>query len=164
MTIERRNSPLALAHALALGVPLVAMGSALVAQYGFGLPPCEMCWWQRYGHLAAIALAILALLRRGRPEGRWLMALAALAILSSGMIGAFHAGVEYHWWEGITTCSSSHIEGDPLAAIMAAPLVRCDVPAWTLLGVSMAGFNFLFSTSAALAILGLLAKGRAKGA
>ena len=41
---------------------------------------------------------------------------------------------------------------------MAAPLVRCDTPAWTLMGVSMAGFNFLFSTPAALAILGLLAK------
>ncbi|NKJ42706.1 disulfide bond formation protein B [Novosphingobium sp. SG720] len=164
MSTDIRNSPLSLAHALALGVPLVAMGTALVAQYGFGLPPCEMCWWQRYGHLAAIALAILALLRRGRPEARWLVALAALGILSSGVIGAFHAGVEYRWWEGLTTCSSSHIEGDPLAAIMAAPLVRCDTPAWTMLGVSMAGFNFLFSTPAALAILGLLAKSRAKGA
>jgi len=164
MRSEIRNSPLRLAQMLALGVPLVAMGTALVAQYGFGLAPCEMCWWQRYGHLAAIALAVLALLRQGRPEARWLILLAALGILSSGVIGAFHAGVEYRWWEGLTTCSSTHIEGAPLAAILSAPLVRCDTPAWTLMGVSMAGFNFLFSTPAALAILGLLAKSRAKGA
>lgn len=156
-------TPQASARTLALAVPLIAMGSALVAQYGFGLPPCEMCWWQRYGHIAAIVLAALAFVRRGHRDGTVLVALAALGILSSGLIGAFHAGVEYRWWEGLTTCSSTHIEGDPLAAIMAAPLIRCDVPAWTLFGVSMAGFNFLFSVPAALAIFGLLGKGRGKG-
>src|SRR3546814_2394794 len=32
--------------------------------------------------------------------------LAALAILVSGLIGGFHAGVEYGWWEGITRCAT----------------------------------------------------------
>ena len=31
-----------------------------------------------------------------------------------------------------------------LARIMAAPITRCDAPAWTLWGISMAGFNALF--------------------
>jgi disulfide bond formation protein DsbB len=153
-----------LALVLALAVPAVAMATALVAQFGFGLAPCEMCWWQRYGHIAAIALAILALLRRGHPESTVLVILAGLGVLSSGLIGAFHAGVEYHWWEGITTCSTNHIEGDPLAAILAAPLVRCDTPAWTLIDISMAGYNFLFSVPAALAILVLAVRGRAQRA
>lgn len=160
----RANGSLELARMLALGVPLVAMATALVAQYGFGLPPCEMCWWQRYGHIAAIAFGLLGFILRGSPVGRVMIALAALGIFASGVIGAYHAGVEYHWWEGVTTCSSTKIEGDPLAAIMAAPLVRCDVPAWTMMGLSMAGLNFLFSVPAALAIVGLLSKARAKGA
>ena len=81
----------------------------------------------------------------------------------SGAIGVFHAGVEYHWWEGLTTCSSTlagqgGTTDEILARIMAAPITRCDAPAWTLWGVSMAGFNTLFSLSGALAIAVLLRK------
>ena len=43
---------------------------------------------------------------------------------------------------------------------MSAPIIRCDQPQWTLMGISLAGFNFLFSTFGGLAILWLLGKGR----
>ena len=139
------------ARGLALLVPAALLGGAYVSQYGFGLYPCEMCWWQRYPHFAALALAAFALLR---PPGRGAVALAALAILASGLIGGFHAGVEYGWWEGLTACANNAAAGgDPLEAIMNAPLVRCDVAPWSLFGISLAGWNFLFSTAAALAIL-----------
>ena len=150
------------ARRLSLLIPVVALGGAYVAQYGFGLHPCEMCWWQRYPHAYALVVAILAFFWR---PVRPLVAVAALAILASGLIGGYHAGVEYHWWEGLTACTASPLAsgGDPLAAIMAAPVIRCDVPQWTLFGVSLAGFNFLFSTLGALAIFGLLARsGKAK--
>ena len=47
-----------------------------------------------------------------------------------------------------------------LDSIMCAPIIRCDQPQWTLMGISLAGFNFLFSTIGGLAILWLLGKGR----
>ena len=147
-----------LARALALLVPLALLGGAYVAQYGFGLYPCEMCWWQRYGHFAALALGLAGWLS---PRALWLTALAGLAIGVAGLIGGFHAGVEYGWWQGLTACSTSlATAGDPLEAILNAPLVRCDVAPWTLIGVSLAGWNFLFSIAAALAIFLLLARGR----
>jgi len=31
------------------------------------------------------------------------------------------------------------------AAILAAPIVRCDDIAWSLFGISMAGYNILYS-------------------
>jgi disulfide bond formation protein DsbB len=149
-----------LALILALLVPAGAMATALVAQFGFGLVPCEMCWWQRYAHIAAIVLALLALALRRAGIGAVLFWLAVLAIAASGLIGGYHAGVEYHWWTGITTCSSIKLSGgDPLAAIMNAPITRCDVPAWTLFGISMAGFNFLGSLAAA-AVIAVLARKR----
>src|SRR5688500_8033185 len=117
-----------------------------------------MCWWQRYPHVAAVALALLSTV--AQPKRLWI-ARAALAILASGLIGAFHAGVEYGWWEGVTACAS-HVEagGDPLEAIMNAPLVRCDVAPWTLAGISLAGFNAIISALSALAIFWLVAKDR----
>ena len=71
-----------LARWLALVVPALLLGGAYLSQYGFGLFPCEMCWWQRYAHFAALALG--RCWRWCRRRGRLVIALAALAILASG--------------------------------------------------------------------------------
>ena len=144
---------------LALGVPALLLAGAYVSQYGFGLYPCEMCWYQRYPHFAALALAVISF--AARPKPLWI-GLAALAILASGLIGVFHSGVEYHWWQGVTACTTTvdASDGDALTAIMNAPLVRCDVAQWTLAGISLAGFNALISVVSAVAILALLARTR----
>lgn len=146
---------LALARLIALLAPAMLLGGALLSEYVGGLAPCEMCYWQRWPHAAAIGLALMAILLRGLGS-RFFLLLAALAIATSGGIGVFHAGVEYGWWEGLTACSTTGAGGsaqDVLNAIMATPLVRCDVPQWTLLGISLAGFNAILSLGAAVAIL-----------
>ncbi len=140
-----------LARTLAFVIPAGLLGGAYVSEYVFGLFPCEMCWWQRWPHFAALGLGVLAFF--APPQRMW-TALAALAIIASGLIGGFHAGVEYGWWEGITGCASlpSNIDVmDPSAA----PLVRCDVAPWSFLGISLAGYNFLFSCLGGITILGL---------
>jgi disulfide bond formation protein DsbB len=143
-----------LAQWLALGVPAALLAGAYVSQYVGGLYPCEMCWFQRYAHFAALPLAVLGFL--AAPKRMW-VALAALAILASGLIGAYHAGEEYGWWEGLAACSAPDLgTGDPMAALMNAPLIRCDEVQWSLFGISLAGFNFLISTGAALTIFSLL--------
>ncbi|MES2302640.1 MAG: disulfide bond formation protein B [Pseudomonadota bacterium] len=157
--VQSRNA----AYALALIVPAALMGGALISQYVFGLFPCEMCWWQRYPHIAAIVLALLAFTMKGRGSGDMAVVLAAICVGASGLTGGFHAGVEYGWWEGVTSCATVAGGGNPLDAIMNAPVIRCDVPQWTLLGVSLAGFNFLISVAGAVAIFATLGKGR-KGA
>lgn len=145
---------------LALLVPAGLLGGALVSQYVFGLYPCEMCWWQRYPHIVAIVLAMIGLAARKSALPVWL---AALAMAVSGGIGAMHAGVEYGWWEGFTSCTTvADLSGDPLEAIMNAPLVRCDVAPWSLLGVSLAGYNFLISLGGALLVALLLRRAEGK--
>tara|TARA_R110001606_G_scaffold178424_3_gene325024 strand:- start:1161 stop:1646 length:486 start_codon:yes stop_codon:yes gene_type:complete len=149
------------ANWLAFLLPTALLGGALISQYGFGLYPCEMCMWQRWPHLAAIVLALSALLFRSRNAALPLVVAATMAILISGLIGGFHAGVEYDWWEGLTSCATNLASGgDMLDSIMNAPLVRCDVAPWTLLGISLAGFNFLFSVSGGILILMMIGKGR----
>jgi len=143
------------ARALALAAPALLLGGAYVSQYWGHLFPCEMCWWQRYAHMAAIALALLAYALARSAVARPAVLLAALAILVSGGIGVFHAGVEYHWWEGITTCSAGAAggsAGDVLADILATPLIRCDQAQWTLFGLSLAGYNAIFSILAGVAV------------
>lgn len=141
------------ARLLAVLVPAGLLGGAYIAQYGFGLAPCEMCWWQRYPHFAALGIGALAFAMK--PPQVW-AALAGLAILTSGLIGGFHAGVEYGWWEGLTTCSTLSTNIDVMDPA-AAPLIRCDVAPWTLWGISLAGFNFLISSVSGAAIVALAA-------
>ena len=147
-----------LARLIALLVPAGLLGGAYVAEFGFGLYPCEMCLWQRWPHFAALALAGLAFV--AAPARLW-TALAGGAVLVSAAIGAFHAGVEYKWWQGITSCARivpSEPGGSPLDAIMNTPMISCDEPQWTLLGISLAGFNFLIGAIGGLAVLVLLAR------
>ncbi|KPQ33345.1 MAG: Disulfide bond formation protein DsbB [Porphyrobacter sp. HL-46] len=141
------------ARLLAVLVPAALLGGAYVAQYGFGLFPCEMCWWQRYPHFAALGFAGLAFVMQ--PARVW-TALAGLAVITSGLIGGFHAGVEYGWWPGITGCAALP-SGIDAMNVSAAPLVRCDVAPWSLFGISLAGFNFLISCGAGAAIVALAA-------
>ncbi|MEQ3708433.1 MAG: disulfide bond formation protein B [Tateyamaria sp.] len=139
MTITRQR----LIFCAALGSALL-LGGAFVFQL-LGYAPCKMCIWQRYPHAAAIALGALAFFVP-LPA---LIALGALAALTTASIGGYHMGVEQGWWEGPTSCSAGAIDNiDPDALfdqIMAAPLIRCDEIAWQLAGLSMAGWNMVIS-------------------
>jgi disulfide bond formation protein DsbB len=151
-------TPFQSARALALIVPVALMAGALGSQYLGGLYPCEMCQWQRWPHYAAIALALATFAVRSELPQRMLVLLAALVIAISGGIGAFHAGVEYGWWEGLTQCSTMPGSGggNIIDDIMKTPLVRCDVAPWTLAGISLAGYNAIVSLASAALIFRLL--------
>lgn len=130
---------------------VAAFGSIamLIGALGFehigDLPPCKMCYWQRYAHLAEAMIGVLVWVYPKEVS----FYLGALAAFVSAGLGGYHAGVEQKFWEGPTTCTSSPIGGlstdDLLAQIMNAPVVRCDEIAWDLFGISMAGWNMIIS-------------------
>ena len=118
---------------------------ALLFQYVGNMPPCKMCYWQRYPHIVAVVIAVLFIIIRIES----LKFLGLISALSTATVGAYHAGVEQAWWEGPQSCTSGTIEGlstdELLAQIMTAPLVRCDEIPWQLLGITMAGWNMVIS-------------------
>src|SRR5438270_8880249 len=155
-------SPAAAARLIALLLPLALLAGAFGSQYFAGLYPCEMCWWQRYAHIAALGIAALAFTAPGpSSRSRALTLLAALAIAVSGGIGVYHAGVEAKIFQGFMTCTATLHAGttaDLLRQIESAPLIRCDQVQWSFLGVSMAGWNAILSLGGAALILGLSLK------
>ncbi len=149
---ERLTRP-EVARLIALLLPAGLLGGALGSQYLGGLSPCEMCYWQRWPHAAAIVLAGLSFTAPATASrSRLLVLLAAAAIAVSGAIGVFHAGVEYGLWEGLTRCTAS---ATSLQDILSAPLVRCDQVQWSLLGISMAGWNAILSLGGAAVVIAL---------
>ena len=154
-----------IARSIALVLPLLLLLGALGSQYLGGLYPCEMCHWQRWPHYAAVLLAAATFVVPQRSLRASLVLVAALLIGVSGAIGLFHAGVEYHWWNGITACTTTvsmagTTPAERLAAIMNAPMVRCDSAQWSLAGISLAGFNAIFSLGGAITIFLLMRKTR----
>ena len=140
-------------------VPAVALAAAFGSQYLGHLVPCEMCWYQRYAHFIGLGFAVLALLLSRMPDrGRSFVWLSALGIFASGALGAFHAGCERKLWDCMTQCTAPPVSGsatDILNDIMSRPMVRCDDIQFQLFGVSMAGWNAIFSIAGALVILWL---------
>ncbi|HLJ51898.1 MAG TPA: disulfide bond formation protein B [Rhizomicrobium sp.] len=134
------------------GVALALIIGALFFQYVLDYPPCEMCHWQRWPHIAAATLGIggwFLLQRRvlQAPAALPLAILTLLLIVTSGMIGVFHAGVEWQWWPGPSACTTGYVFTGKLD--LNAPVPRCDVAAWRLFGISMAGYNAVISLGAA---------------
>lgn len=129
----------------AAGGSLALLFGAFAFQHIGGLAPCKLCIWQRYPHVAAILIGAVALFVP-LPA---LIALGALAALTTAAIGGYHVGVEQGWFEGPTACTASGTSGVDADAlfdqIMAAPLIRCDEIAWQFAGLSMAGWNMVLS-------------------
>jgi len=154
----------ALARLIAFALPTALLLGALGSQYLGGLHPCEMCYWQRWPHGAAVVLAALAFTApAGSSRATNLTLLAALGIAVSGAIGVYHAGVEAKIFEGLTTCTALIHGGsteDVLRQITQAPLIRCDQVQFQFLGISMAGWNAILSLGGAATILALVLKAR----
>jgi len=133
---------------------VAALGAALVAQYVFDLRPCVLCVYQRWAYVAAglAGIAALTILRApGRGQGQAiLIGLAALAFAAGAAIAGFHVGVEQGWFEGLAACAGAGETPTTLEALRAEllegpPPPRCDEPAWTLFGISMAGYNVIYA-------------------
>ena len=122
------------------------LGGALLFQYVGGLAPCSLCIWQRWPHLAVIIVAFIGL--RGIMP-RCMLWLTFVAGGISVGLGSYHAGIEYGFWAGPTSCSASLLPDGDIKALtqqlLITPLVRCDEVTWSLFGLSMAGWNALIS-------------------
>ncbi len=138
---------------IVLLISAATLGTAYTSQYVGGLDPCQLCLYQRWPWWGALAIAALALVPAltGKIQ-RFLVLLAGLVLLGGAVLAFYHAGVEYKWWAGPSTCGGGTIPATfaEMQKSMSKPIVPCDTPAWTLFGISMAGYNGLVSLAVGL--------------
>jgi disulfide bond formation protein DsbB len=144
MTVPTRAFP-----AFVLAASAVVLGGALASQHWGGLAPCELCLLQRVPWGAAIVISFVATMVGSRPALPWVALLLAAVFVASIGLALYHVGVEQHWFAGPTACSGAGTAADTIDALKAQILrqqpVRCDEPAWSLWGVSLAGWNLFAS-------------------
>ncbi|MBV9997193.1 MAG: disulfide bond formation protein B [Caulobacteraceae bacterium] len=144
-----------------------ALSAAMLAiAHGFqtfgGLAPCHLCLKQREVYWTALVPAGLGAALSPTPYGaasRRLVGAALVLVFGYGAyLAGFHAGAEWKWWPAPASCASTgvRVSVQDLQALLAGAGARapaCDEAPWRLLGLSMAGWNFL----ASLALVGFSA-------
>jgi len=130
-------------------ISAVTLATVYASQYIGGLQPCQLCLYQRWPWWLALALCIVAMLPVLSANSRALLVgLAGVSVLTGAGIAIFHVGVEQHWWPGLASCSAAGqtpASFEQMQQMMQQPAASCDEPAWTLFGISMAGYNAILS-------------------
>lgn len=142
---------------------LLLSGAMLAAAHAFqrfgGLQPCPLCLDQRNWHWGVVGLSLLMLLAlRFRPGmARWAAGLIGLVLLGSAGQALFHVAVEQHWMIYQCAAGGANVGTLDFNALGDKPIdiPACDEIAWSMFGISMAGYNFLVSLAAALASFAL---------
>lgn len=129
------------------------LAGAYISEYGFGYTPCPLCLYQRVPYaIIALAAILMPLLGSRAHIGRFLFLCAVLFLVDAGIAG-YHTGVEQKWWEGLEGCNDNIVAStidDLRAALLNTPIARCDEPAFTFIGLSMAAWNFIYAFCAAI--------------
>jgi disulfide bond formation protein DsbB len=153
---------------------LLASAGMLAVAHGFqtfgGYAPCTLCLRQREVYWTAIAVAAAFMVLVRLPGGpRWRAAtcwILGLVFLTGAAVAVYHAGAEWKFWPGPTTCASAggRVNVADLQDLLNGGKVRppaCDEAPWVFAGLSMAGWNALISLGlAGLSGLAALREGR----
>ena len=112
-----------------------SVGFAFYLQIFQDLPPCVLCQYQPLPYFTIVAIASLGILVSRHTKyfklTGFMATLCALTFFIGSIIALFHFGVEMKWWKGTAN----------------SPLTNCGDVLWRYLGVSLAGWNLLWSTS-----------------
>ena len=160
----------ALMAALAItAIAAATLAGAWFFQLVLDIRPCPLCLEQRYAYYLAIPLGALTALAAARGATRAVvvagLAILAAAALGNAGLGTYHAGVEWHLWQGPTDCTGEignlGSAGNLLQRLDTVKVIRCDEVQWRFLGLSLAGYNVLISLlMAAVAAWGIARSAR----
>ncbi|MDO6964819.1 disulfide bond formation protein B [Rhizobium alvei] len=142
---------------LTAGLAVVVL-SALGFEHIGGYVPCALCLLQRWPYYIGVPIGLAAALAAGLDAPpvvvRGLIGLIAIIMVVSAGLGVYHSGVEWGFWEGPVTCSTSvnaiaKDTGGLLDDLSSQHGPSCTEASLRVLGLSFAGWNVL--TSLALA-------------
>ena len=154
--MTRRVSPDFAILGFMLVAAMASLSSAWIAQYGFGLFPCELCLYQRLPYIGIVALSLLALMPSVDGQSRRsCIQIGALLFATTAGVAAYHVGVEQGWWQSscAPTGAQSFSVNDIRSALQQPGQPACNDVPLEVFGVSMAGYNFIWATMCACALL-----------
>ncbi len=120
---------------------------AFYYQFFENYPPCELCIYQRIPYFIMICIALFFLIsKKFYPT---LSLLMIFLFISSATVSGFHTGVELELWNFKSACTNNVTKFENIDQLRSfldeVPITKCDQVIWDYKGISMAGYNFIFS-------------------
>ena len=127
-------------------------------EYFLDLKPCILCIYQRIPYFFAIFLAIIFLFLEDYKFQKIFYYLYSITFLLSLLLAIYHFGIENNFWSAFTSCeiNDSYIKdkSNLKEYLLEKEFVSCSKVNFSLLGISLVGYNIIISLF--LLILSLL--------
>ena len=152
--IDRLRAEPAAAAALAIfALSAATIVGAWYFEFVLKLPPCPLCLEERLPYHVVIPLSLLMAIAALARAPRTLLVVGftaiIVAVLCGAVLGTYHAGVEWKFWQGPADCTGPignlGSASDLLARLDTVKVILCDQVQWRFLGLSLAGYNVLIS-------------------
>ena len=123
---------------------IIAIISALVAEFFFDLTPCKMCLKQRHPYYIIIFLVILSYIFR-QTKNIWLFIFSQIALLYGFFYAVWHVGIEQKILPGPASCSGILSQTNSIQnlkqQITNQAIINCSDITWAVFGLSAATLN-----------------------
>ena len=149
MFINKRISLERAILAFILTTASIILFSAILLGKFLNAPPCELCMYQRIPYFIIIIITLISLTKKidSIIKPKIICILSGLLVMSSAIIAIYHVGVEQGYFE--TSCAPTEPPNFSLEnvreALKSPPEPLCNNISIEFLGISMAGYNAMFS-------------------
>jgi len=113
----------------------------------FGFEPCDLCLKQRWPWYISLVLAIIPNFIFHHRNNVFLLLISLLLFLGAIFAG-WHAGIEWGLWDGLQTCTAqiSNYSSNLIEKLQSSSFApQCNQASFRILGLSLAGYNFIIS-------------------
>ena len=125
---------------------IVALASALIAEYYFDLQPCAMCLKQREPYYIIIVGFILVMILKWQDK-IWFYVSVQIVSIYGLFYSLWHVGIENKILAGPSSCSGglniSTNTSSLKEQIISKAVINCEEVAWSIFGLSAATMNSL---------------------
>jgi len=131
-------------HYLLIIISVIAITSALIAEYIFNLQPCELCLKQRHPYYLIVVVSLIIFFIPVFQK-LFLYILIQLGTIYGIFYSVWHVGVENKLLKGPSGCtaglSNSSSTADLKEQILSKQVISCDEVVWSFFGISAASLN-----------------------
>ena len=120
--------------------------SAYFIQYVLNVPPCQLCYYQRYPYYFATIVIVLAFFKKINLKQVFILLLFTSFVSAS--LSFYHIGIEQSFFDELGSCTSdtkSNNTENLLKELQKQPVISCKNISFQIFGLSLATINFILS-------------------
>jgi disulfide bond formation protein DsbB len=138
----------------------LALSTSYISEYIFDYQPCILCLYQRKPFWIILIVSSIIFFAKQRNFLKIAILICGIGFLTNFAISFYHSGVELKWFDGPKNCSANNLENitnleELTAKILETKAVKCDIPQFYFLFLTMANWNMIYNFFLIIIIINL---------